>query len=161
MSATSSNERDTCPLTLSRWGWMWPLLTLVASCQTIRADASHEILDTLTALGQPAYELVAAWCSSEQWAIVADEAISIQEKSQKIAAVRKQCHGLYDAFEVFIQEQHRVRELVEAVETGRSGDDVAYKAVIKLRQKLISIQAMSMEVIHGINQKNSGLVVSD
>lgn len=149
----NGGKRPAPPPLPSRWGRLWPLLSLIACCQSVTPRVSHEVLNTLTALGQPTYELMAAWCQGKQWSIVADDALSIQEKSQRIEHVRNQCHKIYTEFESFIALQKEVRILVEAADDGTIHESEALQSVIELRQQLIRLQAETLEVVHALGSE--------
>lgn len=145
----NGGQRKAPPPLPSRWGRVAPLLSFLACCQSLTPQASHEVLNTITAIGQPTYELVAAWCQSKQWAIVVDDAIGVQEKSQLIAVTRRECHDLYAGFEDLILSQKEARILLDA-----DNETEAFQTVIHIRQQLIELQTRSLEVVHALGSQN-------
>lgn len=78
-----------------------------------QVEHAHEVLDVITDVAQPLYDMLPLYCHTKQLGIVRDPEISNVQKRAKIAKVLSFCNSTQDAFEAAIEAQKAARDLLE------------------------------------------------
>lgn len=94
------------------------LLVALSACASSRhIETAHEVLNVITDVAQPSYDVTAGFCTQAQWAITRDRDRTVQQKKAAVAKLRTECHRIYAIFEQIIDKQKKARALLNAAET--------------------------------------------
>lgn len=117
------------------------LLAALSACASGQhIETAHEVLNVITDVAQPSYEVLAGFCTQAQWAITRDASRSVSTKKAAVAKVRTGCHRVYDLFEAVIVKQSEAREVLDVAETAA---DIARAAEIVAALKSLLQQAQT------------------